>query len=148
METINQNISFADLIFERLPQITPINSTALVACIIILSVLFTVPSRLEQIFVTIAFAMIGVLILFAPNYAMVPFVLWCGLVGVVRSWKRSARLKKQLDKLSGDVRLLEMAESRRSRELLNSSSHPKRRKRQQEAPSIMPSEKSVDINGG
>jgi type VI protein secretion system component VasK len=148
METINHIVNSADMMFDRLPQqITPIILTALVASVIILSVLFTVQNRLVQTFGTIAFfAAIGVLILSAPNYAMVLFALWCGLVGVVGSRKRSDLLQKQLDKLRGDVRELELAENRRFLQLINS--RPRRRKHQQDAPSIMPSEKPVGINGG
>jgi hypothetical protein len=142
METINHIINVADSIFERLPeQIMPINSTALAASVIILSVLFTAPNRPTQIVRTIALASIGVLVLFAPNYAMVLFVLWCGLVGVVRSRKRAALLQKKLDKLSRAVRELELAENRRVFELLNSSSRPVSREHQQDAPAITPSEK-------
>jgi hypothetical protein len=80
------------------------------------------------------------------NYAMVLFVLGCGLglVGVVRSRKRSALLQKQLDKLSRDVSQLELAENRRLIELLNSSSRPRS---QQDATSIVPGEE-IDGSGG
>ena len=140
METIDHIINFADSMFERLPQqITAINSTALVASVVILGVFFTVPNRIVG---TIAFAAIGVLILFAPNYAIVLFVLWCGLVGLVRSRKRSALLEKELEKLSRAVLALELAESRRFFEELNSSSRLESRMRQENAPSIMPSEKT------
>ena len=65
-------------------------------------------------------------------YAMVLFIVCCGLglVGVVRSRERSALLK-QLEKLTRDVRELELAESRRFIGLLNPSS------RQQDATSIV-----------
>ena len=50
-------------------------------------------------------------------YAMALLVLCCGLglVGVVVSWNRSARLQNQLDELSRDVRQqqLELEETRR-----------------------------------
>ena len=59
------------------------------------------------------------------SYATALFVIWCGLglVGVLVSRKRSARLQKQLDKLRRDVRYLELEESRRILEFLNSSSN-------------------------
>jgi hypothetical protein len=142
METINQIMNFADSMFERLPQqIAPINSIALAASVIVLSVLFTAPYRLAQIFETFALAVLGLLFLFAPNYVMVLFVIGCGLVGAVRSRNRSALLQKKLDKLSRVVHELELAENRRLIELLNSSSPPVSQMHQQEAPSIMPSEK-------
>jgi hypothetical protein len=142
MEAINHIINVADSMFERfVQQVMPINSTALAAGIIILSVLFTAPTRPAQIVGTIALASIGVLVLFAANYAMVLFVFWCGLVGVVRSRKRSALLQNKLDKLSRTVHELELAESRRLFELLNSSSRSVSRKPQQDTPSITPSEK-------
>ena len=52
------------------------------------------------------------------------FVLWCGLglVGVVFSRKRSARLQEQIDELRSDVRRLEAEESRRDLEAINLSS--------------------------
>ena len=58
------------------------------------------------------------------NHAIALFVLWCGLglVGVTCSRRRAALLQKQLDKLSRDVRQLELAENRRLMELVNSSS--------------------------
>ena len=140
METINHIISFADSMFERLPQqIAPINSTALVASVIILSVFFAVPNRLVG---TIAFATMGILILlFLPN-AMVLFVLWCGLVGIVRSRKRSALLERKLEELSRAVHELELAENCRFFEVLNSSSRSESRMHQGDAPSIPPSEKT------
>ncbi len=58
------------------------------------------------------------------SYAMALFVLWCGLglVGLL-SWKRLARIQKQLDQLRHDLRRLEQEESRRIvLELFNSSS--------------------------
>jgi hypothetical protein len=138
METINQIISFADSMFQRLPQqIMPINSMALVS-VIILSVFFTVPNRIVE---TIAFTTIGVLILFAPNYAVVLFVLWCGLVGLGRSRKRSALLEKKLEELGRAVRELKLAENRRFLKALNSSSRPENQM-QEDAPSITPSEKT------
>jgi hypothetical protein len=55
---------------------------------------------------------------FADSMFVMAFVvLWCGLglVGVVVSWNRSARLQNQLDELSRDVRQqqLELEETRR-----------------------------------
>jgi ABC-type multidrug transport system fused ATPase/permease subunit len=145
METINQIMNFADAMLEHLPQqITPINSTVLAAIIIVLSVLFTAPSRLAEILVTIALAMLGLLILSAPNYAMVLFVLGCGLVGIVRSRRKSDLLQKQLDKLSRVVQELELAENRRLIQSLNSPSPSMARMRQQDTPSIMPNEKIDD----
>jgi hypothetical protein len=57
------------------------------------------------------------------NYAIALFVLWCGLglIGAMSSRRRTARLQKQLDKLSDDVRQLELAENRRLMDFLNSS---------------------------
>jgi hypothetical protein len=80
------------------------------------------------------------------NLAEALLFIWCGLglVGVVRSLNRSARLQKQLNELSGDVRQLtlkfELAESRRFMEFLNSSSGPESRMRQEDASSITPPE--------
>jgi len=56
------------------------------------------------------------------NYAIALFVLGCGLglVGVISSRRRSALLQKQIDKLSSDVGLLELAENRRFMESLPS----------------------------
>jgi hypothetical protein len=101
MEKINDVISFAGSMFERLPP---------------------------------------------QNFAMTLFFIWCGLglVGVVRSRKRSARLRKQLDELSSHVRQLalqfELAESRRFMELLNSSSGSQSRTRQEDTSSVTPPE--------
>jgi hypothetical protein len=74
------------------------------------------------------------------TYATALFVLWCGLglVGVIRCRKRSALLQKQLDNLSRHVHQLELAESRRLIELLNSSSCSRSRLQQQDASSIVP----------
>jgi hypothetical protein len=57
------------------------------------------------------------------SYVVALFVLWCasGLIGIISSRRRSALLQKQIDKLSHDVRQLEVAESRRLIESLNSS---------------------------
>jgi hypothetical protein len=57
------------------------------------------------------------------NYAIALFVLWCGLglVGVISSRRRTALLQKRLDKLSDDVRQLELAEDRRLMDSLNSN---------------------------
>jgi hypothetical protein len=83
-----------------------------------------------------------------PHYAMVLFFLWCafGLVGVVRSRKRSASMQKQLDKLNHDVRRLELAESRRFIGLLNPSSRPGSGIHQQDATFIVP-DKEIDGSG-
>jgi hypothetical protein len=142
MEAINDIIGVAETMLRPLSHFTPINSTALAASIIALSVLFTGPNRLAQIFGTTALAILGVLVLFAPDYAMVLFVFGCGLVGLVRSQKRSAHLQKQLDKLSRVVHELELAENRRLIQLLNPPSPPI--SRQHDAPSISPSEQTGD----
>jgi hypothetical protein len=148
METINQIMNFADSMFERLPQqVTPINSTAVAASVIVLSVFFTTPNRLAESFGTIALAMIGILVLFAPNYAIVLFVIGCGLVGIVRSRRRSALLQKQFDRLSRVVHELDMAENRRLIQSLNSPSPSVARMRQQDAPSILPGERIDDVAG-
>ena len=57
------------------------------------------------------------------NSAIALFVLWCGLglIGVISSRRRTALLQKQLDKLSNDVRQLELAENRRLMDTLYSS---------------------------
>jgi hypothetical protein len=146
VETISQIMSFADAMRESLlQQIAPINSTALAASVIVLSVLSTAPSRLAEIFWTVALAMLGVLIFFAPNYAMVLFVIGCGLVGIVRSRHRSAVMRKQLDKMRHAVQQLELAENRRLIQSLNSPSPSVNQMHQQEAPSITPSEQ-IDGN--
>jgi len=143
METINQIMVFADSMFARLPrQITPIDSMALAASVIVLSVLSTAPNRLTQIFEAFAFAVLGLLILFAPYYAIVVFAIGCGLVGVVRSRNRLALVQKQLDGLTRVVHELELVENRCLIELLNSPYPPVNRVHQHDAPSIMPSEKS------
>ena len=56
------------------------------------------------------------------NYAFALFVLWCVLaLVVISSRRRLSLLQKQIDKLSHDVHLLELAENRRFMESLNSS---------------------------
>ncbi len=137
METINHLMNFAEMMFERLaPQSTPIDSLALATSVIALSVLLTAPGRVTQVFGTLALAMLGFLLLFAPGYAMFLFILGCGAVGILRSRKRAAHQQKQIDKLSRVVHELELAENRRLIQLLNSppANH------QEEAPSILPSE--------
>lgn len=136
METINHLMNFAHTIFARLAlQTTPIDSLVLATSVIALSVLLTAPGRVAQVFGTLALAMLGFLLLFAPGYAMFLFVLGCGAVGVLRSRKRFANLQKQVDNLSRVVHELELAENRRLIQLLNSSPAS-----QEEAPSILPSE--------
>jgi hypothetical protein len=89
METINHIINVADSIFERLPeQIMPINSTALAASVIILSVLFTAPNRPTQIVRTIALASIGVSRLICTELCDGSF---CTLVRI--SWRRAVSEK-------------------------------------------------------
>ena len=146
METINHLINFAELMFERWPFQDA--STSLVAGVIILSAFFIIPNRSAQVFGAIALAGLGILILLAQNHELFPFVLWCGLFGVVYSQRRSAALQKQLtllqnklDKMSRVVQQLELAESCRMIESLNSSSRAESRNCQPDAPSIMPSEK-------
>jgi hypothetical protein len=142
METINQIMSSADAMFERLSrQIAPIESMALIASVIVLSVLATAPSRRAEIFGTVALAMLGVLTFFAPNYAMILFVIGCGLVGIVRSRHKSAVIQKQLEKMDRAIQQLELAENRRLIQSLNAPSSSEDPMRQQDAPSIMPSEK-------
>jgi hypothetical protein len=144
METINHIMGFAEALLEPLPhQITPIGSTALAASVIALSVLFTAPNGLRQNFGTMALAILGVLVLYAPNYAMVLFVIGCGLVGHVRSQNRSAHQQRQLDKLSRTVHELELAENRRLIQLLNPPSPPT--SQQHDAPSISPGEQTGDV---
>lgn len=141
MEMINQIMSFADAVVGHLPQqIPPIDSMALAASIIALSVFFTAPIRLAQLFGTAALAVLGLLILFAPGYTMVFFVIGCGLAGVVRHRKRLALLQKQLDKLSRIVQELELVENRRLIQSLNPPSPSVDQMNQQDAPSILPSE--------
>jgi len=143
METINHIISFSEATLGPLShQITPIGSTALAASVIALSVLFTGPHRLAQILGTTALAVLGVLLLFAPDYAMFFFVIGCGLVGLARSRSRSDRLQKQLDKLNRVVHELELAESRRLVQSLNPASPPT--SPNLDAPSISPSEQTGD----
>jgi hypothetical protein len=143
MEKVNHIISAVETMLEPLPnQITPIGSMALAVSIIALGVLYTAPDRHAQIFGTITFAILGVLVLFAPDYAMVLFVIVCGLVGLVRSRNRSARLRKQMDKLTRVVHELELAENRR---LLQSLNPPNpQTSPQHDAPSISPSEQTGD----
>ena len=146
METINQFMSFVDGMFEHLPQkITPIDLTALAASVIVLSVLSAVPRRRAEIAEAVVLAMLGVLILFAANYAMVLFVIGCGLVGIVRSRRRSAVMEKQLHKIGRAVHELELAENRRLIQSLNSPSPSAARMRQQDAPSISPGERINDV---
>ena len=143
MEKISHVISVVEAMLEPLPnQITPIGPVVLAVGIIALSVLFTAPTRLAQIFVTIALAILGVLVLFAPDYAMVLFVIVCGLVGLVRSWSMSAQLQKQLDKLSRIVHELELAENRRLIRSFNPPYPPTNP--QHDTPSISPSEQIGD----
>jgi hypothetical protein len=143
METINHIISVTEAMLGPPPhQITPIASMALAASVIALSVFFTAPNRLAQILGTIALAIVGALVLFAPDYAMVLFVIGCGLVGLVRSRSSSADLQKQLDKLGRVVHELELAENRRLIQLLNSPSP--QANHQHDAPSISPDEKIED----
>jgi hypothetical protein len=143
METINHIINLAETMLGPLSQqITPIGSTTLAASIIALSVLFAAPNRLAQIWGTIALAILGVIVLFAADYAMVLFVFGCGLVGLVRSQNRSAQLQKQLDKLSRVVHQLELAENHRLIQSLNPPSPPT--SPQHDAPSISPSEQTED----
>jgi hypothetical protein len=92
--------------------------------------------------VTIALAILGVLVLFAPDYAMVLFVIVCGLVGLVRSWSMSAQLQKQLDKLTRIVHELELAENRRLIRSFNPPYPPT--SPQHDTPSISPSEQIGD----
>jgi hypothetical protein len=123
METINHIIGVVEATPWPLPhQITPIGSMAPAASVVALSALFAAPYRLAQFFATIALAILGVLVLFAPDYALVPFVMGCGLVGLVRARSKWARLQKQLDKLGRAVHELELAENRRLIEVLNSPS--------------------------
>ena len=139
MEAINQVINFADVIFERLPpHITPIESTALTVSVVVLSVFFAAPSRPVEIVGAVALA--GGFILLAPNYAIVLFVVGCGLVGLVRSRRRSVVMQKQLAKIGHAIQQLELAENRRFIQSLNSASPPADQIHQQDAPSIMPSE--------
>jgi hypothetical protein len=143
METINHVISTVEAMLKPLPsQIAPIGPAVLAVAIIALSVLFTAPTRLAQIFVTIALAVLGVLVLFAPDYAMILFVIVCGLVGLVRSRSMSAQLQKRLDKLTRIVHELELAENRRLIQSLNPP-HPATSPNH-DAPSISPSEQTGD----
>jgi len=73
-------------------------------------------------------------------YAAALFVLWCGLglVGVVVSRKRSARLQEQIDELRRDVRQLEAEETRRDLEAINLSSRSGSQMHQEDASSIAP----------
>jgi hypothetical protein len=72
------------------------------------------------------------------NYAIVLFVVLCGLaVGAIRSRRRLALLQKQLDKLGQDVRQLEFKESRRLMEAIHSSSRSESRTQQQDVPAII-----------
>jgi hypothetical protein len=141
MESISQIISFAGAMFERLPQqMAPIESVALAASVIVLSVLATAPRRPAEIFGAVALAMLGVLVFFAPNYTMVLFAIACGSVGIARSRHRSAVMQKQLDKMRHAIQQLELAENRRLLQSLNSASPSVDRVQQQDAPSIMPSD--------
>ena len=145
MEVINQVINFADAIFERLPQQIPrIDSTALAASVVLLSVLSAAPSRRVEIVGAVALAMLGGLTLFAPNYAMVLFVIGCGLIGIVRSRRRSIAMQTQLDKMGHAIQQLELTENRRFMKSLNSASPSADQMRQQDSPSIMPSEQIED----
>jgi hypothetical protein len=79
------------------------------------------------------------------NYAMVLFVLWCGLaVSAIRSRSRLALLQKQLDKLGHDVRQLELNESSRLMEAIHSRSRSESQTQQQDVPTIT----SPEENGG
>jgi hypothetical protein len=78
------------------------------------------------------------------NYAMVLFVLWCGLaVGAIRSRRRLALLQKQLDKLGHDVRQLEFKESRRLMEAIHSRSRFESGRQRQDVPSIISPEETA-----
>src|ERR1700704_3292478 len=123
METINPVMSFAGAMFGRLPQeIPPLDATSLAAIIIVLSVLAAAPRSLSAILGSVALAGIGVFVLFASNFAMVLFVLGCGLIGIVRSRHITAVMQRQLDKLARGVHELELAENRRLIQELNSPS--------------------------
>jgi hypothetical protein len=143
MEKISHVISVVEAMLEPLPsQITPIGPVVLTVGIIALSVLFTAPYRLAQIFVTIALAILGVLVLFAPDYTMFLFVIVCGLVGLLRSRSVSAQLQKRLDKLTRIVHELELAENRRLIQSLNPPLPPT--SPQHDAPSVSPSGQTGD----
>ena len=78
------------------------------------------------------------------NYAMVLFVLWCGLaVGAIRSRRRLALLQKQLDKLGHDVRQLEFKESRRLMEAIHSRSRFESGRQRQDVASIISPEETA-----
>jgi hypothetical protein len=143
MENINHIISAVEAMLEPLPnQITPIGPMVLAVSVIALSLLFTAPNRFAQIFVTMALAILGVLVLFAPDYAMVLFVIVCGLIGLVRSRNMSTQMQKRLDKLTRIVNELELAENRRLIQSLNPPYPPT--SPQHDAPSISPSEQTGD----
>jgi hypothetical protein len=80
--------------------------------------------------------------LFAPDYAIVLFVIVCGLVGLVRSRSMSTQMQKRLDKLTRIVNELELAENRRLIQSLNPPYPPT--SPQHDAPSISPSEQTGD----
>ena len=73
-------------------------------------------------------------------YAAAIFVLWCGmgLVGVVVSRKRSARLQEQIDELRRGVRQLEEEEGRRTVEAINLRSRTGCQVHEEDASSITP----------
>ena len=73
-------------------------------------------------------------------YAAAIFVLWCGLglVGVVVSRKRSARLQEQIDELRRGVRQLEEEEGRRTVEAINLRSRTGGQVHEEDASSITP----------
>jgi hypothetical protein len=139
MEPVSQIMSFLGAAFEHLSQQTePTNSTAIAASIIVLSVLSTAPSRLSELFGTVAVAMLGVLLFFVSNYAMVLFVVGCGIVGIVRSRRKSAAIERQLDKMGRSIQQLELVENRLLMRSLNSTSSSVAKKHQQDTPSITP----------
>jgi hypothetical protein len=95
-------------------------------------------AAMEKISAVVDFADSLIERLSQQNYVMVLFIGLCGLaVAAIRSRRKLALLKTQLDKLGQDVRQLELKESRRLMEAVNSRSRSEGQTQQQGAPSIM-----------